>query len=178
MKTPLSFLFVAALTFSAFAQDSAPKAAATPAPGKEKDSAAAPVIPVSKAQVTAPFVLKDDAISQPAQTEVSDGGKAVFTVTVPKDGNYVIHAVVNAVDEDSNSFFLNIDKQPEDPLMIWDIDVTKGFEERVVSWRGNGDSSSDEFAPKVFKLTAGEHKIIIVGREHCFLKSISLRPAK
>ena len=61
--------------------------------------------------------------------------------------------------------------------MIWDMEVTKGFEERIVSWRGNGDSSSDEFTPKVFKLTAGEHKLMIVGREPTFLKSVSIRPA-
>ncbi|HEX2853100.1 MAG TPA: hypothetical protein VHO24_07675 [Opitutaceae bacterium] len=176
MKKILTLLSCSALAILAFAENAAPKPA--PADAAKKDSAAAPMIPASKAQVTAPLALKDDAISQPAQTELADGGKAVFTISVPKDGNYVIHAVVNAPSEDANSFFLNIDAKPEDPLMIWDIDVTTGFEERVVSWRGNGDASSDEFSPKVFKLTAGEHKVNIVGREPAFLKSISVRPAK
>jgi hypothetical protein len=61
--------------------------------------------------------------------------------------------------------------------MIWDIDVTNGFEERIVSWRGKGDVDNDEFKPMVFKLTAGEHKLIIVGREPTQLKSVSIRPA-
>ena len=86
--------------------------------------------------------------------------------------------VVSAPDEDSNSFYLNIDAEPADPLMIWDLEVTSGFEERIGNWRGSGDSGSGEFSPKVFKLTAGEHKLIIGGREPASLKSITIRPAK
>ena len=170
MKTPLILGLAGALALSAFAQTSAPKPAA---PAKEAPA----VIPVSSAVITKPFVLKDGAISQPVQTEVADGGKAVFTVTIAKAGNYVVHAVVNAPSEDENSFYLNFDAPPEDPLMIWDMSVTKGFEERIVSWRGSGDQDSDEFIPKVFKLTAGEHKLIIAGREPGSLKSISIVPA-
>jgi hypothetical protein len=137
----------------------------------------APTLAVSAAAVSAPLVLKDGAISQPHQTDVAAGGRAIFNFSVAKDGDYVIQAVVNAPDEDSNSFYLNIDAQPEDPLMIWDIAVTKGFEERIVSWRGSGDDSSDEFVPKRFKLTAGAHQLIIVGREAAQLKSVAIRPA-
>lgn len=166
------------LSVLSFLQAADPKPAASTASSTAAAPAAAtaPVLPVSAAVVSAPFVLKDGAISQPAQTEVSAGGKAVFTFTVSKAGNYVIHAIANAPDEDSNSFFLNIDGQPEDPLMIWDIEVTKGFEERVVCWRGNGDSASPDFVPKTFNLTSGEHKLIIVGREPAQLKSVSIRP--
>lgn len=176
MKKILTLLFGSALAMLAFAENAPSKTAAPDA--AKKDASPATVIPAEKAQVTKPLAIIDGALSQPVQTELAEGGKAVFTISVPKDGNYVIHAVVNAPSEDANSFFLNIDAQPEDPLMIWDIDVTTGFEERVVSWRGNGDASSDEFSPKVFKLTAGEHKVNIVGREPAFLKSISVRPAK
>jgi hypothetical protein len=90
----------------------------------------------------------------------------------------VIEALVNAPDESSNSFFLNIDAQPEDPDMIWDVELTTGFEKRVVNWRGDGSDSSDEFVPKSFKLTPVAHKLIIVGREPgTLLKSLTLRTA-
>jgi hypothetical protein len=172
MKTFSSLLLACALATITSAQTpptkAAPPTSMTPV---------APTIPASAAVVTAPLVLKDGAISQLQQTELAEGGKAIFTFSVPAAGDYVIHAVVNGSAEDANSFFLNIDAQPEDPLMIWDIDVTSGFEERIVSWRGNGDASADEFAPKIFKLTAGEHKLIIVGREPAQLKSVSIRPA-
>lgn len=165
MKKFTTLLLAAALAILSFAQDAV------------TGTSSAPIIPVSAAVVTAPFVLKDGALSQPETTDVAAGGKAIFNFTVAKAGNYVIHAVANAPDEESNSFFLNIDAQPEDPLMIWDIEVTKGFEERVVNWRGNGESGSGQFSPKVFKLTAGAHKLIIMGREPALLKSVSLRPA-
>jgi hypothetical protein len=175
MKIVFALLLASVPAVLTFAQDAATKA--TPAAAANPAPPAATVLPVSVAVVSAPFVLKDGAISQPAQTELAEGGKAIFTFTVAKAGDYVIHAVANAPDEDSNSFFLNIDAQPEDPLMIWDLEVTKGFEERVVSWRGGGDSSSDEIVPKIFKLSAGQHKLIIIGREPGQLKSVSIRPA-
>ena len=172
-----ALLFACALAIPVSAQDPAPKAAPSAPATKEPVAPVAPSIPVSKAVLSAPFVLKDGVVSQQEKAELAEGGKAIFTFTVAKAGDYVIHAEVNAPDEDSNSYFLNIDAQPEDPLMIWDIEVTKGFESRAANWRGNGDANTDEFTPKVFKLTAGEHKLIIVGREPGSLKSVSIRPA-
>jgi hypothetical protein len=62
--------------------------------------------------------------------------------------------------------------------MIWDIDLTMGFEKRLLSWRGNGDSATDQFAPKRFTLEPGAHKLIIIGREaDTQLKSVTIRPA-
>ena len=174
MKKFSALLLVFVLALPMFAEDTAKK---TPPPDSNAAKLAAPPMPASAAVVTAPLVLKDGAISQPQQTELTEGGKAVFEFTLAKAGNYVIHAEVNAPAEDANSFFLNIDAPPEDPAMIWDIDVTSGFEERLVSWRGKGDVDNDEFKPKVFKLSAGPHKLFLVGREPTFLKSISIRPA-
>ena len=154
MKKISTLLLAAALTLPILAQDAAKKMAP-----------AAPVIPAAKAVLTKPLVLKDGAISQPQQTELADGGKAVFEFTVAEAGTYEIYAEVNAAAEDANSFYLNIDAPPEDPVMIWDIDVTSGFQERVVSWRGKGDADNDEFKPKRFTLTAGAHKLYLVGRE-------------
>lgn len=168
---PHPVLLALVLATAATAQEPAKPAAAAPAPTAEKQ------ISVTEAKITAPLVLKAGAISQPDQEELDRGGKAIFKVNVPKDGTYVIAAVVNAPAEDANSYFINFDKQPEDPLMIWDIPLTNGFQERIVSWRGNGDANYDEFTPKKFKLTAGEHTLILIGREAgTELKSIALRP--
>lgn len=134
-------------------------------------------VPASDATVTAPLVLTNGIISQPDTTELADGGKAVFVFTVTNAGNYLISAVVNAQDEGSNSYFVNVDANPEDPVMIWDIEVTDGFENRTISWRGNGSPEQDQFVPKSFKLAAGTHKLNLVGREPAQLKSISIRPA-
>jgi len=141
---------------------------------------AAPVFTasVTTATVSAPFVLTNGVVSQAEQSdEMGKNGKAVFSFIVANAGNYLVKAVVNAPGEDSNSFYVNMDAQPEDPLMIWDMEVTSNFEERTVSWRGNGDAGSDEISPKVFNLTAGAHKLIVVGREAgTELKSVSIVP--
>jgi hypothetical protein len=135
--------------------------------------------PESAGVISAPFVLTNGYLYQPSnQTEVAEGGRAVYIFTITNAGNYVIHTVVKALAGESNSFFLNIDGTPEDPTMIWDIELTTDFAERVVSWRGSGSDSSDEFVPKRFNLAAGKHKLFIYGREpDVQLKSISIRPA-
>jgi len=135
--------------------------------------------PVSAGVITVPFVLTNGYLYQPApQTGVTGGGKAIYNFAITNAGNYVIHTVVNAPSEDSNSFYLNIDGLPEDPTMIWDIDVTTGFTERVVSWRGDGTDADDQFVPKRFNLAPGMHKLVIHGREpDVQLKTISIRPA-
>ena len=135
--------------------------------------------PASAAMLTAPLVLTNDYIFLPGnQAEVSNGGKAVFNFTITNAGDYVVETLVNADDESTNSFFVNIDALPVDPDMIWDIELTDGFEKRLINWRGNGDSDGDEFAPKRFNLTPGAHQLVIVGREPgTLLKSLTIRPA-
>jgi hypothetical protein len=135
--------------------------------------------PASAAVLTAPLVLTNDYLHlATAQAELADGGKAVFSFTIANAGNYVIETLVNAPDESTNSFFVNIDAQPVDPDMIWDIQLTTGFEKRLVNWRGNGDSSTDQFTPKNFKLEPGTHTLVIVGREpDVQLKSLTILPA-
>jgi hypothetical protein len=115
--------------------------------------------------LTAPFVSSGTFISQPAETGVTDGGRAMYAFTITDAGNYVVQASVNAPTEANNSFFVNVDAEPTDPTMIWDVPLTTGFAGRNVSWRGSGTTSANEFTPKVFNLTAGSHQLIIRGRE-------------
>jgi hypothetical protein len=49
--------------------------------------------------------------------------------------------------------------------MIWDVPVTSGFQNQVASWRGSGTADANEFVPKIFSLSAGQHILTIVGRE-------------
>ena len=95
----------------------------------------------------------------------TSGGTAIYNFTITNAGNYEIEALVNAPNANANSFYVNIDSQPQDPTMIWDImPLTSGFEQRVVSWRGNGSQNNDQFVPKTFNLGVGPHQIIFVGR--------------
>lgn len=173
MNLTSSIILACALAVPALAQDATTNiSAATGLPAIQSFSA-------SDGVLTAPLALTNDYIVLLGdQAELTNGGKAVFNFTVTNAGNFVIETLVNAPDESSNSFFLNIDAQPIDPDMIWDVPVTSGFEKRTVSWRGDGDSSADQFTPKTFKLDTGTHNLIIIGREPgTLLKSLSIHPA-
>ncbi len=111
--------------------------------------------------VNAPFVVQGGSIVQDSLTSVTDGGRASYVFSVAQSADYVVSGMVNAPDDGANSFFVNVDAEPVDPTMIWDIPVTSGFESRTVSWRGTGTPE----APKLFSLTAGSHTLIIRGRE-------------
>jgi hypothetical protein len=74
---------------------------------------------------------------------------------------------------------VNIDSEPTDPDMIWDIaPLTAGLESRAVSWRGSGTVDSPQFPQKAFNLTAGSHQLVFVGREpNVRLGRITIVPA-
>jgi hypothetical protein len=134
--------------------------------------------------ISAPFRITNSAISQPAYTGLAAGGQAVYTFTTSAAGNYVVSILVSTPNTDNNSMFFNIDAQPTDPKMIWDIPVTTGFVSQTASWRGNGTTSSSspsgltaQYSPKVFSLAAGTHQLIIRGREaNCQLGTITIAP--
>jgi len=174
-----SIVLACALAIPALAQDAKTNAATESGQPADAGVQTGQSFPASAAVLTAPLVLTNGYFFLAAeQQEVAGGGKAVFNFSVTNAGNYVIETLVSAPDGSSNSFYVNIDAQPEDPEMIWDIDLTAGFEKRVVSWRGGGDSSNDEISPKRFKLEVGAHTLVFVGREPgTLLKSLTIRPA-
>jgi hypothetical protein len=108
----------------------------------------------------------------------SGGGAVTYNFTITNAGSYEIQALVNAPSVNANSFYVNIDGQPQNPTMIWDImPVTSGFEQRTLSWRGNGSENNDQIVPKIFTLSAGVHQIIFAGREpYTALSSFTLIP--
>lgn len=117
--------------------------------------------------IAAPFVATNGTLSQAVGTSLTNGGRAVYCFTIAKPGNYLVSAMVKAPSEGANSLYVNIDAEPADPLMIWDIPVSTSLTSRIVSWRGNGngDPASSQYLPKTFTLAAGAHQLIIRGRE-------------
>ena len=117
--------------------------------------------------IQAPFHLSNGVLDQDSTNIALDGssGSATYSFAVPAGGLFVLNAKVNAPNQGANSLFINVDAQPADPANVWDIDVTSGFENRTVSWRGNGTPDVDQFSPKVFALNTGTHQLIVQGRE-------------
>jgi hypothetical protein len=135
----------------------------------------------SAGTIVAPFTVASlgttNYISQTATTGLSDGGKAIYGFSIATAGNYMVSTVVNTPNTAANSFYLNIDGQPTDPTMIWDNPVTSGFTNLLASWRGTGTDTNNQFAPKVFNLSAGTHQLIVRGREGgAGLAGISILP--
>jgi hypothetical protein len=132
--------------------------------------------------VTVPFTTNGAGyISQAtdvSQTGVVSGGRAVYGFNISTAGNYVVSALVNAPNSGCKSFWINIDGEPTDPAMIWDVSpYTSGFESRIVSWRGNGDYTKDQYIPVIFHLAVGVHQLFIVGREaNVALGTITIAP--
>ena len=98
---------------------------------------------------------------------MTNGGRAAYAFNIVNAGDYLVSALVSAPSLSQNSFYVNIDAEPTDPLMSWDIPVSTGLTSRTVSWRGNGngDPASAQYSPKVFTLSAGTHQLIIRGQE-------------
>jgi hypothetical protein len=114
-----------------------------------------------------PFTDSNGTLSQSVTTGVTDGGEAVYNFNILQAGNYLINAMVIAPGLWQNTFYVNIDAEPTDPLMIWDIPVSPTLTGRIVSWRGNGngDPASDQFNPKLFALAVGPHQLFIRGQD-------------
>lgn len=93
------------------------------------------------------------------------GGSVAYDFEARENGIYHIRTLVSAANASENSYFVHIDEQPTDDYMIWDIQPTSGFEERMVSWRGSGTVEDNEYMPMIFHLSKGTHTLIIRGRE-------------
>src|SRR5437660_8880915 len=49
--------------------------------------------------------------------------------------------------------------------MIYDLPITPGMATSVVSWRGNGSDGSPQYPTNVWVLGAGNHILLLYGRE-------------
>jgi hypothetical protein len=129
--------------------------------------------------ISSPFITTNGTIRQPMETALASSGRATYRFNIINAGDYLVSAMVSAANEGQNSLYVNIDAEPTDPLMIWDVPVTTGLTSHTVSWRGNGtaDPSSAQYSPKVFTLSAGLHQLIYRGREaNTTLGTISIMP--
>lgn len=108
--------------------------------------------------ITAPFFVSGGWIEQSVQTDVASGGRASYVFSVTNAGTYTVSMLVNARNAASDSVFVNIDQEPIDTANTWHIPLTTGFETMVVNWNFATNATP-------FGLSAGQHTLIIRGRE-------------
>jgi len=134
----------------------------------DNDTLAGLLFEAENGEISAPLAITQGHISQSsvALTNPLEGGRAVYRFNINQAGDYIIKADVSAATTASDSFFINIDSEPQSPTHIWDIiPLTTGFEERTISWRGSGIPTIPQFSPKIFTLSTGEHQLTLRGRE-------------
>jgi hypothetical protein len=117
--------------------------------------------------VEPPFAVASGKVSQSTQTNgPTQGGRVRWRVTIPATGAYRVSLNVAAPNAGADSMFIDFDEEPVSPTAINDvIPLTSGVEARYVNWRGTGTTSSPEFVPKTWTLTAGVHTLYLRGRE-------------
>ena len=89
----------------------------------------------------------------------------MFAFNITNAGSYVIRVTLNAQGNQPHAFGINIDAEPKEPQMIWDIGATSGFEPRFVNWRGTGNATTAQSSPQVFTLNPGAHQLIVRGMD-------------
>lgn len=115
---------------------------------------------------------------QPIQTFGSGQGIDSFTFTAPSTGIYQVRAKTSSIDDNSNSFYVDVDEwTPTEPTMVWDTPVTGAgtWTNSLVTWRGTGIWDSPEISPKTWSIPAGQHTLYVLGREsNTLLDSLTL----
>jgi len=100
----------------------------------------------------------------------------VFSFSITNAGSYAIQATVNAPGQQPRALGVNIDAEPKEPEMLWEIAGTSGFQTRTVGWRGHGTSNT-RFSQQTFNLSAGGHQLIVRGRDADIqLQRVSILP--
>jgi hypothetical protein len=109
--------------------------------------------------ISAPFTTNPDGtVSQSVlTTDPTQGGRAAYVFNITAAGEYTVSANILAPNDGANSFFVNIDAEPNSN-MTWLIPVTTVFTTRFVTWGTSTD-------PQVWTLGAGTHQLIVRGRE-------------
>jgi hypothetical protein len=119
--------------------------------------------------ITAPFIASNGLIYQTNETSLTNSGRAAYPFNITAGGSYVISAMTIAPNNGANSFYLNVDAEPTDPTMIWDVPISTNLAQSPICWRGNtntnGVPGADQFSPKIFNLAQGSHQLIVRGRE-------------
>jgi hypothetical protein len=114
-----------------------------------------------KAVLSEPLKLTNGCLCQPLKTSMATGGRALFAFNITNGGNYVIQVTINAQSSQPHSLGINIDAEPKEPEMIWDVGTTSGFESQLVAWRGNGTTTTTQSKPQVFTLSQGTHQLFV-----------------
>jgi hypothetical protein len=93
------------------------------------------------------------------------GGKAQYSFNINTPGTYKIYMTFRAANDGQNSLYWNIDTEPQDATMLWDMPINSNYSTVPAAWRGTGTFDNNQYNPKEVYLSTGTHTLIIRGRE-------------
>jgi hypothetical protein len=72
--------------------------------------------------IVPPFIVENGYIYQRIFTgdDLDSAGMASYRFTIDNPGDYFVKAIIEAVDVNSNSIYVNMDAEP-DLTMVWDV---------------------------------------------------------
>jgi hypothetical protein len=112
--------------------------------------------------ITGPMTLTNGILVQPCETGITNSGRMSCRFKVANAAEFAVAADVRTAGAGGGSFYVNIDGEPVEPEMVWEIPATRSFALRVATW-GRSQTNAKP-APKYFQLAAGEHELIVRGR--------------
>lgn len=137
-------------------------------------------VKMTNALISPPFTADPgDFISQGVTTAdvIELGGRAVYGFYAINAGIYTFSGIVNAAGTGNDSMFFNLDANPIAPDMEWSWNGPLSFASKIVTIDSDGPPFPITFAHQ-FTLSAGVHKIVLVGRENdAQLRSITIIPS-
>jgi hypothetical protein len=112
-------------------------------------------------------------------TDPTAGGQAVYHVNVTNPGYYLITNNAIASNQGSKSYYINFDSASSEPANVCDLQPPVGISTNyLVSWRGTGSPTNDQYMPNYWYLTSGIHVLNISSREaYAFVGSITIAPS-
>jgi hypothetical protein len=114
--------------------------------------------------------LKPDAAGAQVALSMTNGQtsskRAVYTFAVTNAGEYAVVAEVRAAGGAGGAVGVNVDAEPVEPEMVWEIRASTNFVSEIVTWRGRGQGNvglATGLTPKYFALGVGRHELVLKG---------------
>lgn len=91
-------------------------------------------------------------------------GIVQYAFTLADAGDYYFIAKVRCIDSGHNSVYVDVDQYPTNPAAVCDFEPTgTNWVRQPMGWRGTGPA--DMAVTNVWTLSAGDHTLVIAGRE-------------
>ena len=123
------------------------------------------IIPAEAGNLAPPMQMGEEETFEGGKYIFSDAGNrglASYRIRISKAGKYYLFAHAAGRDSTTDSFFVELDRQPDRKSLgcVWDVATSKSFWQPVTGRAG-------ALRPRrAWRLSAGEHVLYIAGREH------------